>query len=537
MPASRMPAMPVPALTVLAVLLMTAAAAAEHDFARIYPATLDASEKPVGHEWVTQPDDVWRLSRFALDWGDDLRIHLADATVVFGRKDRNVLWAVLTPDAPQPLASRKAGDTEKIAAIWLRFHPTRVAELFPPATVSGPGPHTALVPARRIAAWKMIASWQAGNLPVVPTRGSLIVDVDTTAGTRRFFSRDVSDPSREPEVTYVAAFENRALPPLVPVDADQALATFDAVWSAFDREYAMFDLREGIDWPRLRNELRPDAQAAKNTYDVGLVLARLLAPLRDLHVSVRVGDEFIPVYNRPRPLNASWNACRTLVGTLQTPRGDLAWTKTDDGIGYVNIFRLNDRDLPRSFDDVLDKLAAAWAIILDLRFNGGGGEDLAQKVAGRFVDAPAVYSRNQYRSGPNHHDLGPMLERTIEPRGPWTWRAPLVVLIGQKTMSSAESFALMLAQSPAAVLIGDRTAGASANPRLLELPGAIRVSLPRWIDYRPDGVPLEVAGVPPTVRIDAAEDAFTDDRDPVLEAALARLRQTPADQRRPAKRD
>ena len=57
-------------------------------------------------------------------------------------------------------------------------------------------------------------------------------------------------------------------------------------------------------------------------------------------------------------------------------------------------------------------------MIVDLRFNGGGDELLARAVAARFVDKKRVYSINQYRDGPKHDQLGPKLEREVEPRGP-----------------------------------------------------------------------------------------------------------------------
>jgi C-terminal processing protease CtpA/Prc len=103
-------------------------------------------------------------------------------------------------------------------------------------------------------------------------------------------------------------------------------------------------------------------------------------------------------------------------------------------------------------------------------------------------------------------------------------------------MSSAESFVLMLAQAPNVTTMGDHTAGSSGNPRQLQLPGEIVVTLPRWMDLKPDRTPLDHVGVEPDVWIDAPVDAFTNKRDPVLEAALQRLQEIPASERVPGKR-
>ena len=83
--------------------------------------------------------------------------------------------------------------------------------------------------------------------------------------------------------------------------------------------------------------------------------------------------------------------------------------------------------------------------------------------------------------------------------------------------------------------MGDRSAGSSGNPRRLELAGGIRVNLPRWLDMDPDGEPIEHVGVAPDVPVDVPPGAFTDTEDPVLAAALARLRAIPGTDRAPAR--
>jgi hypothetical protein len=382
-------------------------------------------------------------------------------------------------------------------------------------------------------AWKIRGSMQSGDLPVCPQREWTILDLDTTDGVRRFFVAD----SKEKTVKYEGAFEKRPLPPLVPIESADALKAFEQVWGDFDREYAMFGLRPDVDWAKLRDEFRPKAEAAKTTYELGVVLGDLLANLKDLHIFVRVADEVVPGFNRPRPGNASFEATLAQAGSIKQRAQDLLWARTEDGVGYINVFRLSDENLPRDFDRALETLADTWALIIDLRFNGGGDETLAQRIAARFVDERRNYSISQYRSGPAHTDLGERKPRHIEPRGPWLYRAPLIVLTGQKTMSSAESFALMLAQCPQATTMGDRTAGSSANPRQIELPGKIVVNLPRWIDLDPDGKPIDTAGVAPRVPIAAKESDFTPTADPVMAAALKRLREIPATDRKPGKRD
>jgi C-terminal processing protease CtpA/Prc len=91
-------------------------------------------------------------------------------------------------------------------------------------------------------------------------------------------------------------------------------------------------------------------------------------------------------------------------------------------------------------------------------------------------------------------------------------------------MSSAESFALALAQCPQVTTLGDFTAGSSGNPQEVDTDCGIIVNVPQWIDMDPHGKPIDVVGVAPQVKVEAQPKDFKGNRDPVLTAALERLR-------------
>ena len=98
-----------------------------------------------------------------------------------------------------------------------------------------------------------------------------------------------------------------------------------------------------------------------------------------------------------------------------------------------------------------------------------------------------------------------------------------MVLWGRKTLSSAESMALMFAQCPQVTTMGDYTGGSSANPRRVELSCGITVNLPRWLDMDPKGKPIEHVGVKPRKLIKTKPEDFTGEKDPVLESAIGLL--------------
>ncbi len=516
----------------LALSLSLAGAAPPEDLAKRYHATMSHSEQ--GLSWRCTPQDVWELKSFELAFGKDFSLTCGKATVALGVHDTNVLWAVVFPEKPGSLQAKGLrGDGESAETILLRFAPAELGRVFPSKTVGGPGAAWLHARADRLFGRKIGYDWYtpAGNPTIVPA-GITLVDVDTVDGKRRFYKLDGSAGKMQ----YIAEFEEKTVPPLAPIEGKDAEQVFDEVWEAFDKEYANFTLLPKLKWDKLGQEHRKQVSRAETVFDAAAVLADMLANLEDLHVWVKAGEDWLPGYQRERPQNGSWEGSLGQLASSTEAGDNLTYGRTSDGIGYLNVSGLSDEKLPAQVDAALDELADTWALVVDLRFNGGGGEDLAQAIAGRFLDQERIYSKNRYRSGPDHDDLGPVLDRSAGPRGPWRYESPVVALWGQKTMSSAESMALMLAQCPQVTTMGDRTAGSSANPRRLEFECGIVVNLPRWHDMDPDGKPIEHAGIQPAVRIDFRPEDFADSKDPVLEAAFERLRKTPKGERKPGKR-
>ena len=508
----------------------TALAADGVDLGQRYPATLDHSPTPKGYDWTCDENDVWHLTSFEFSIGEKFCVRTKSAQVVLGHHQSNVLWAAVFPDQAGEIVKADAGQGEHITSVWLRFHPARVGEIFPPSTVKELGGKERIGDARRLAAHKMRSCWQSNGQPMVPEKGIVAIDLDTREGTRRFFSVNTAKSI----ITYIDAFSRRPLPVTKSVDQDLALRVFDTVWSSFDREYAMFVVKPEVDWAKLRDEFRARVPAVKDNRNLAELLAEMLGHLKDLHVGVRVDDSFVPVYQRERPLNANRLACPGLLGPLTDARHDLSWCITADQIGYIAIDRLADPELPRFFSEVLEKMAQTRGLILDLRYNGGGGEPLGLEIAGSFLDQERVYAKNQYRNGPRHIDLGAPRSRICRPKDPWHYVAPVVVLQGQRTMSSAESLVLMLSQCPQVTTMGDRTAGSSGNPRPVYAGAGITVNLPRWNDLDADGKPIDAIGIRPDIVVDTTTADFKDKADPVLAAVLERLRREERRGKRPA---
>ena len=406
----------------------------------------------------------------------------------------------------------------------MRFHPSLISQLFPSATVAADGDQRLAAQMGVIANVKIRSSWQAGGKAMIPPPERMTVDMDIQRGLRQFFDVDTGAAVAH----YYSNFEPRFVPiPPAITATELAAAAFDQPWEAFDKDYAMFVLRPEVDWAALKAQKRPLALASGSTYEFAGVCADMLKPLRDLHVWLTVSGAYVPVFDRPRPYNANPYAYQPLLGSLNTSGSSLQWTITSDKIGFMVIYSWSDSSLPELFDEALESMRDTRGLIVDVRFNGGGSEPLAQKVAARFVDRQVIYAYSQYRNGPQHTDLTDKSRRSLAPRGPFRYDRPVALLIGQRCMSSNESFIAMMTCATQVVTMGDHTAGSRGNPEIIELPLSMTVSVPRWIDYLPDATPLDEKGIVPQVPFTASADAFQGERDDLLSAALQRLMGVP----------
>src|SRR5690349_5858538 len=363
------------------------------DLAKVYPAKLDYFEGQPTREWTCTKDDVWELESFEFERHGGARITLAKSVVVFGVCEKNVVWAAVLPVKPGVLQREGTKTPENVESIWMRFNPARLGELFPAKTVLGHGPEESIGQALRLYTWKISSGWQANNMPVIPKLNSVVLDCETTEGPRRYVVAEGGG------VEIVSAFENRGMPKPVAMDSAAAVRAFDTGWDAFDKEYAKFELLPDLDWKKAGDVWRARAEKATTNVELALALDGLTSQLCDLHAWVKCGDEFFQSYRRPRPLNASYKAVQNAFKELKETKHDHRWARTDDGIGYVAFYELNDQELGKAFDETLEALKDTTALIVDLRFNGGGDEPLARAVAARFVDKKRVSRINQHRSG------------------------------------------------------------------------------------------------------------------------------------------
>jgi len=314
-----------------------------------------------------------------------------------------------------------------------------------------------------------------------------------------------------------------------PITADAAATTFDRLWEAVDREYAMFVIRPEVKWDALRRRYRPEALTAQSDTELALIASDMLSHLRDQHVWLKVRGRNVPIYSRKYPGNWNRNSpiYEKLVGPPHWVGKKVFWARTPDKIGWVVILDWSDADRPDEFDEALEQMRDTRGLIVDARSNGGGDSLLASMVAARFADRPRAYMHYRYRTGPEHTDLAKRIARMLAPRGPWRYDRPVVLLQGRKCVSANESFCAQMAACPNVTTMGGPTKGSTGSPVWFEAGSGIEVAVPQWIAYLPNGEVFDEKGVPPDVLFEYRPDAFAGDKDDLMSTALAKLRREP----------
>jgi len=179
-----------------------------------------------------------------------------------------------------------------------------------------------------------------------------------------------------------------------------------------------------------------------------------------------------------------------------------------DKVGYIRVTGGMDDATVAAFDAAFDALKGMRACLLDCRGMGGGGDEQAWTMAGRFF-ARAVANGNQGR---------------IEPTGSWQFDGPVVMLQDSQEVSSAETFTWAMSETGRAVSVGRPTGGWGIIPHGCSLPSGL-ASFRLGVNDRATpikGVHTEGVGWPPDVLVPFGPAIRAKD-DPVRDIGLTIL--------------
>ena len=179
---------------------------------------------------------------------------------------------------------------------------------------------------------------------------------------------------------------------------------------------------------------------------------------------------------------------------LEYARGEVV----ADGLGYLRISRFGGRThelVARLLQQLIQQRVNGF--ILDLRDNSGGSTRAARAIVSMFSDQAQIYAE-QFKSGKT---------RRLPRQGDKLTDLPLVVLINENSMSSAEIVAGALQTAGRATLIGAPSYGKGLIQRVFDLKaplgGAVRATIAAYATL--DDVLIHGVGIVPDQYIPSAE--------------------------------
>lgn len=324
---------------------------------------------------------------------------------------------------------------------------------------------------------------------------------------------------------------------LVSHSEDRALV-FDVLWAAFDEHYAFFAERK-IDWSSRRAEFRSRASATKDDQELFTLFKELLSPLDDGHVSLYAGAREKwqwecgqkPAWRREAQTFVETMKTNYLSGPLErranrklissTLRNGAAYLAIMGMEGFGDSFEQGSDVLEAALDAALTVFSEAPALVLDLRFNGGGQDAYALRIAARFTSERRLAWTRKARAGKGWTETESFF---IDPSHRLRWTKPVYLLTSRLTASAAENFVHVLTTLPNVTSVGERTAGIFSDMLSRTLPNGWMVTLSNQVYLDSQGRCNEVLGITPRIEVPMDLGAAKEGRDPALDCVLSLMK-------------
>jgi len=185
----------------------------------------------------------------------------------------------------------------------------------------------------------------------------------------------------------------------------------------------------------------------------------------------------------------------------------------DGNIAYLKLYQFTGRasfDFRRVVLEILE--SPARKIILDLRNNPGGYLEVAQDIAGWFLENGALVVIEDFGEGDKkeYHTLGDGTFVDYK----------VVVLINEGSASGSEILAGALRDNRGILLIGEKSFGKGSVQELEKLTDGsnLKITVAKWLT--PKGQLITEKGLEPDIEVKMTEEDYEEKRDPQLQKAI-----------------
>ena len=203
-------------------------------------------------------------------------------------------------------------------------------------------------------------------------------------------------------------------------------------------------------------------------------------------------------------------------GVIEVP--SLKWELKDENIAHLELYQFSEKasfDFTQAAIEILE--SPAQKIILDLRNNPGGYLEVAQDVAGWFLERGQVVAIEDFG--------GEKEQKVYKAQGPAQLVAyPTVILINKGSASGSEILAGALRDNRGILLIGEASFGKGSVQELERLRegSSLKITVAKWLT--PKGELITDVGLKPDIEIEITEEDYEEERDPQLDKAIEAIK-------------
>lgn len=228
-------------------------------------------------------------------------------------------------------------------------------------------------------------------------------------------------------------------------------------------------------------------------------------------------------------------------------------------IAYVSLNSFSDWQISMSFNEKIPELKKAKALIIDLRFNGGGNTSIGKEIFKNLTNDTILYgSKTQSRLHiPTFKAWGKWTQENDTINNAWSKQeylsyrdeyyydfsyspdtisiddlkllknnriiVPTAILIGHNTASAAEDFLIYADNQKHITKIGEPTFGSTGQPMLFDLVNGGKARVCTKKDTYPNGKEFVGIGIQPDIMIKKNLNDYMENRDIVLEKTIEYL--------------
>ena len=203
--------------------------------------------------------------------------------------------------------------------------------------------------------------------------------------------------------------------------------------------------------------------------------------------------------------------------------------QTIDNVGYLQVNDFESRSINKIVDSLFKtEIPKTKGLVIDIRYNGGGDDGIGFNIIRKLTDKPFTISSSKvikhYSRPGDELQWEENQAGKGQPDGKVCYNKPVVLLVGPRTFSAAEDFAVVFDYMKRGKLLGMPTGGSTGQPVPFDLPGGGSARVCGKRDTYPDGKEFVGIGIMPNVMVKKTVKDVQKGTDSLKDKAIAMLK-------------